>query len=457
MSTFLPPPTVPPRSPVPVPPAAATPPGGFVPPPGAWPGAGPAAPAAPRTLRLFLVRLVWEGTLFLLGLILSAVIAMGSDPFGARGGFWFNFASLALVTSAFALSARTATPNLAVGALAALAGTIFGKLLVAGWSGLPAGLVAMLTTLAIGLFLGLVTGLTSAPAWAVSLAGAVGGQALLLSMTGAQRAFFIGQVYSDRGSGASWALLAIFGSLAGGGLWLVPQVRRTLGANRTAAGPARGGRYRLLGSLVGLGGSSLVAGLGGVVTAWHLATAGYLSDTLLPLAVGAALLGGVSVFGRRGGVAGTILACFLIVLVQFELFQSEAPEWARDALLPTIVLLIGLLVGWFFERLGGPEPASALPTPAGAAPPPAVAPAARYGPPWAGPAAAPVPPATPMPAAPPAAQPTAAEPLPAEPAGAPTAAEPTTGAGSTGAGSSSGEAAGSAEGGTTPATMPVDR
>jgi hypothetical protein len=92
--------------------------------------------------------------------------------------------------------------------------------------------------------------------------------------------------------------------------WLVPGVRTTLSATRNAREPGRwAGLPAGLGALAGLTGSSLLAGAGGVSMAIYLGagdpSSGGINLTLTSLA--AVLVGGVSVFGRRAGVLGTVL------------------------------------------------------------------------------------------------------------------------------------------------------
>jgi ribose/xylose/arabinose/galactoside ABC-type transport system permease subunit len=107
-----------------------------------------------------------------------------------------------------------------------------------------------------------------------------------------------------------------------------------------------------------LGASSLLAGISGVVLVSFTGFAGIGpgdSDRLI-LAVGAALLGGVSVYGRRGGIAGTALAVTMLVVINQGLLLNSAPRWVTFWLPATVAILIGVVVGRLLEALAGPEP-----------------------------------------------------------------------------------------------------
>src|SRR5690606_27243233 len=198
-------------------------------------------------------------------------------------------------------------------------------------------------------------------------------------------------------------------------------VRDRLAAVR--AGEVRFRLSRLLWTGVGLAGSSLLAGLAGLaMTARARAALPDDSLQLLFLALGAALIGGVSVYGGRGGIAGTVLGTGLVAEIATWLAMEDPGypgQWLRLRLVG-VVILIGLIFSRVAEAiapLAAPEPASGTPRPAtpvpaprlpypgpqpGAAPPPAPPPASPPGPPPASPPGAPppVPPGSPSPSTP---------------------------------------------------------
>jgi hypothetical protein len=135
-------------------------------------------------------------------------------------------------------------------------------------------------------------------------------------------------------------------SLGGAVVLALPTVRQALGMTRVAADGPRFDAGRLVGAMVGLGGSSMLAGLAGVLyVRWvGVADSGVASNLLLP-ALGAALLGGVSVYGSRGGFAGVILAVGLVVALNKWMPFGDG-SFAVHLGLYAVVILVGLQVSW---------------------------------------------------------------------------------------------------------------
>ncbi|MGN9914398.1 hypothetical protein ACTMTJ_43390 [Phytohabitans sp. LJ34] len=330
----------------------------FAPPPPARP------PARSRGL---LAHVGWEAILLLLVLVTAAVVAATGTLF--RGGSpWNTLGATGLLATAFALSLRTATPNLAVGAIAVLTGATYAKLTQEDVAAVLAAVVAVLVALVVGLVLGLVSGLTSAPAWAVTLGGMAVAQAVVFALLDGQTLRVAG---TPGGTGRSilWTLVFVAVSVGGGVLWQIPAVRAALGANRVQDDPVRFRSAKLMGALAGLGGSSLLAGLSGVVLVTYLGAASPVGGDNLLIAVGAALLGGVSAFGGRGGIAGTVLATALLVFANSGLIQNDAPRWVTFYLPAALAILVGVVVSRLIEAISGPY--TAVP---GLAPPPPPAP-----------------------------------------------------------------------------------
>jgi ribose transport system permease protein len=87
--------------------------------------------------------------------------------------------------------------------------------------------------------------------------------------------------------------------------------------------------------------SGLLAGLAGLIYAGVIGSAtGRLADPFLLPSVAAAVIGGTSIFGGRGGYAGSIVgALILTVLVTF-LNVMQAPEAVRQILFGAIILAV---------------------------------------------------------------------------------------------------------------------
>lgn len=206
----------------------------------------------------------------------------------------------------------------------------------------------------VGLVLGLVTALLSVPAWAVTLGGAAIVEAAVLGATQGQITLLRSEVGSPS---VLWFLLFVILTLGGGALWMLPLVRATLSTTRDNQPVGKWAGWRAgVGAIAGLTGSGLVAGLAGVAYALRLHAAPPISSgsslTLVALAV--ALLGGISVFGRRGGVAGVLLATVLIGSVQQILALHAVESWVVF-LVTGVALLIGLLASRLTESLAGSD------------------------------------------------------------------------------------------------------
>ncbi|WP_344128282.1 hypothetical protein, partial [Luedemannella flava] len=336
---------------------------------------GPAFGGPPRATvargGLF-ARLGWEALLLILAVVAVAVAA------AAAGEFRFDAvavpaAILGLYATALSLSLRTATPNLAVTAIGALSGMVYAGVLNGDEiSSLPLAVaLAVGVAAVVGVVLALVVGLLSVPSWAASLATIGGVQAILIAINEGQ----LERVVGDGILRSGWlayvlCALVLLGSIGGGLLWAVPGVRRALSANRLVSDPAGFSGGRLVGALVGLVGSSVLGGLAGVLFAARTGAAtGFVDYSMLILALGAALLGGVSTYGARGGFAGTALAVIIIVAIQNVMNLENAPR-ALHLGLAALAALVGFLVGRLLEYLDGPigppaaTPAAPTPTPA---------------------------------------------------------------------------------------------
>lgn len=263
-----------------------------------------------------------------------------------------EIAGLGLVTLGAGLSLRAATPNLAVGPIAIAAAVFFAK---EGDEGVvPTIGTAAVVALLVGLVLAILVVGIHVPGWAATLAAA-----------------FVAIVYIQRNSGPlevsggydpaghAYYLIGGFVALAvlGGLLGSIKTVRRAVGRFRPVADPARrrGGVAGVL-AVIALITSSVLAAVGGVLIGANMAEV--VPTTGLEwsgLALGAALLGGTSAFGRRGGIFGTVLAVVLVALfLRFEAAEKWRISWFAIA---AAVVVAGLIVTRLVESLGRPQSA----------------------------------------------------------------------------------------------------
>ena len=292
------------------------------------------------------VHVVWEvGLLLLGGGVLFALTRSSGGPFAE--GSWTSFASalapLLLLASAVSTSLRIGAINLAVGPAALLSAWIF-----VDSSGSGAA-VALGMGLGAAVFVGIVLATLCAwlrvPGWAAS--GAVGGAIGLWAGTAGDPSRFMLSELPDSGvlaAAAGAAALSVFLGLIGafGG------VRERLSPIRDTPVGERHGRGGLvfLGTLM----SVSMAGAAGVLMAWTAVPGqgpAALPDPILlsVLALGAALLGGTSLLGRRGGVTGTTFAAaLLLAMVQL----AEARGWGFD---PGWIALCAIVAGFLVTRL----------------------------------------------------------------------------------------------------------
>jgi hypothetical protein len=150
--------------------------------------------------------------------------------------------------------------------------------------------------------------------------------------------------------GAFAALSAMAGLLG-----MVPALRRAVGRFRSVADPSqRRGMGAAAMVVVATVISSLLAAVGGLLSVWS-AQAVDATDglPLTALALGAALLGGTSAYGRRGGIFGTVLAVALVTVAAAYTAAIHHP-WSGFAL-AGVAIGLGLAVTRVVERFGRPD------------------------------------------------------------------------------------------------------
>jgi ribose/xylose/arabinose/galactoside ABC-type transport system permease subunit len=274
-----------------------------------------------------------------------------SAAFGAGGlrELLFGTTVLGLLGAGMALSLRAGVPNLAVGGVAAAASVYFGQHFGSGLT------TALLLTLAICAGVGLVQGLVvvglQVPAWAAGLGVGLG----LFAWLAGQGAVRLTGGYDPLPHAYYWfggfCALSLIASVVG----LVPVIRRGFGRFRPVVDPARRrGTVAALIAVAATVGSSVLAGTAGVLTVLVARTA-TASDglELTALALGVALLGGTSAFGRRGGIFGTIFAAGLLA-VALSYGNATDRTWPAVAY-AAAAIGVGLAVTRLVERFGRPS------------------------------------------------------------------------------------------------------
>ncbi|WFE22308.1 ABC transporter permease [Solwaraspora sp. WMMD937] len=304
------------------------------------------------------VHLVWELILLLavggIGYLLYQVDP-GLTSAGTRDPLLVYATGLGLFALAAGITLRAGAPNLAIGPVAVAAALHFAE---NGDNGVVPVLVTGIiwaVVLGAGTAL-LVTGL-QVSGWAGSLVAACVAVVFIQQRSGPvdlQGAFDpTGQAFVLFGGFVVLALL-------GGSLGTIKSIRRGVGRFRPVADPAdrRGGVAALVtsGALIL---SMVFAVVGGVLLA--AVGNGPVSPSVglewTAVAIGAALLGGTSVFGRRGGVFGSVLAVIgLTLFIRYaELRDLDIALYAIGA----VVVVVGLAVTRLVETFGRPRSTSA--------------------------------------------------------------------------------------------------
>lgn len=283
------------------------------------------------------VHLIWEGVLAFIAVVLIVATAAMTPHQNLTVAF-SQAGYVGLVAAGLAFSLRTGSPNLAVGAIVGFSSTLSAYLITQHQWGKPvAMLLAIVLATLIGLVLGLLVAVLSVPAWVVTLGALAMIQAISLSLTD-------GTIIPVRFEGsyptALWYGLFFMVSVGGGALWLIPGIRRPLSASRRLIDPARWAGPRAgVGAIAGLTGSSFLAGLAAVPLLMRVQSADSTGSSVLTVAFAAVLLGGTSVFGRRAGVFGTLLAVTILTIVQTLVLYNGVSFWVSTLILGLVTLL----------------------------------------------------------------------------------------------------------------------
>ncbi len=303
------------------------------------------------------VHFAWEGVL-LLGVLALGYLLYANHRDAVSGS---SLKSLLVFGSLLGLLALAASMTLRAGVVNLALGPIFiASALYFAHKGTGDFLDTAVWPLMLGLAVGagiavLVVGF-HVPSWAGSLVGALVAIAWIenkypdpIAVAGGfdptkQAYYLIG----------GFVLLSVIGGLLG----LIKPVRRGVGRFRPVSDPAsrRGGLAAGVAALT-LIVSTAFAAVAGVLYAGYL---GIADQQMTPgsglewtaLALGAALVGGVSAFGRRGGVFGTLLATAVITLL---ITYSRFEDWGIAlSVLGAGAVAVGLIVTRLVETFGRP-------------------------------------------------------------------------------------------------------
>ncbi|GHJ46448.1 hypothetical protein Cs7R123_37900 [Catellatospora sp. TT07R-123] len=306
------------------------------------------------------VHFAWEGVLAL-GIVTIGYLLFRGYEDRLHGTSFKELLVFVSVLGMLALGAsmtlRVGAVNLALGPVAAGAAVFYAQ---HGNDGIvPTAGVAVALAAALGVAIAILVVGFQVPGWAGSLAGA------LLAVVWIQKqpttALTVAGEYNPVPH--AYYLLGAFAalSLVGGLLGAIRSIRRGIGRFRPVGDPAeRRGALAATIAALGIVGSTVLAAIAGVLLA---ALYGAQQQVVLPtlgfeltgLAVGAALIGGVSAYGRRGGVFGTVLATILLGLV---MWYSIAADWKMSQFaLAAGALAVGLVVTRLVETFGRPLPA----------------------------------------------------------------------------------------------------
>lgn len=256
---------------------------------------------------------------------------------------------LGLLAAASAMCLRAGVPNLAVGAIAVAAGFQFTQ---SSDGTLPGPLLIVLGLCAIvGVVQGLFVTALHVPSWAVS----VGVALVLIAWLQGKGTGTLVDGYDATAHGYLWFGGFVGLSVLAGLLGLVPTLRRAFGRFRPVADPAR--RRGVVAASIALSTivvSTVLAGLAGALAVTvEGSAAGSDGLALTALALGAALLGGTSAFGRRGGIFGTVLAAALLTVI-LEYAEATNRSWPLAAV-AAVAIGVGLAVTRLVERFGRPS------------------------------------------------------------------------------------------------------
>jgi len=307
------------------------------------------------------VHFAWEGVL-LLGVVVLGYLLFTNHRAAVTGAqlelLLVFIAAIGLLAFGAAMSLRVAAPNLAIGPIALASALWYAQNSNQGL--VKTSLWPLALSLAVGLGIAILVVGFHVPGWAGSLVAVLAVMAWINNRFSGSSDLRVSGEF-DPTSNAYY----IFGgfavlSLVAGMLGLIKPIRRGIGRFRPVADPAqrRGGLAATV-TIIGLLASSVLAAVGGILLAAQSGAAGRpveieagMGLELTALAMGAALVGGTSAFGRRGGLLGTVLGTGLIALI---MIYGDRSGWnISPLLLAGGAVATGLVVTRLVETFGRP-------------------------------------------------------------------------------------------------------
>ncbi|HTJ39259.1 MAG TPA: ABC transporter permease [Dactylosporangium sp.] len=263
-------------------------------------------------------------------------------------------AELGLLAAAMGLTLRAGAVNLAIGPIAIAAALFFADNSDRGLV-MTASITALIA-LGVGVVIAVLVVAFHVPGWAASLAVSL---ALVAWIADQHTQKIVNGAYDPHHHALWWALGVVVIAAGGAAFGLIQPLRRALGRFRPVRDPAdrRGGGAATFTGL-SIAGSALLAAVAGVLFALDhrevVAADGSIGGLAFTgLALGAALVGGTSAFGRRGGVFGTILAVAGMTLL---LRYTDAEGWKLQPFtLAAGAIAVGLVVTRLVETFGRPR------------------------------------------------------------------------------------------------------
>jgi ribose/xylose/arabinose/galactoside ABC-type transport system permease subunit len=301
------------------------------------------------------IHIGWEVVL-LVAVAALALLEYRLDPASLRrpalDTLLISATTIGLIGLGAGLTLRAGAPNLALGPIALASALHYAE---NGDRGLVDAVAPALGFAALGgIVVGLFVVVFHVPGWAATLAAAFG-----VVVYDQLRVAPVNVQPSYDPSNQALLLFGGFALLAmvGGALGALRPVRRSLGHLRPIGNPARRRGPAVLLPVIGsLVLSSALAVVAGVLIAADSPTpvAPGTGLELTGLGLGVALLGGTSVFGRRGGVVGTFLAtCVLALFVDYQHRRNfDIAIFAIGG----ATIAIGLVISRLIETYGGPLP-----------------------------------------------------------------------------------------------------
>jgi ribose/xylose/arabinose/galactoside ABC-type transport system permease subunit len=298
------------------------------------------------------VHFAWEAVLLVGALVLGYLLFSQHRSAITGEGlrvFLVSAAALGLLALGGAMSLRTGAVNLALGPVSVAASLFFAQ---HGNDGVvPTAIKAMALAAAIGAVMAILVVGFHVPGWAGSLVAAL--TVVVWIQQHAGPVTVAGQFDpTDRAVYYAGGFAAV--SVVAALLATIKSVRRGVGRLRPVADPSlRRGAFAGFITTLALILSTVLAAVAGILFAG-------LSTKIEPtlgldytgLAIGIALLGGVSAFGRRGGVFGTVLATACVALV---LRFGQASNWKLSVYaVAAATVAVGLIVTRLVETFGRP-------------------------------------------------------------------------------------------------------